>query len=360
MQPEELFKRAREMVDAVPPSRGPLDAAVERFRAECAAFFDLVPEPPVYRRIDDPARRVAEGLLPRAEALWASCLALKRDGATGDLDKLAEALWANVAALCHVAAGRVAQAEEAYAKAVELERAAVTPRRLWVRSDEKRAPVFDPKSGLSRYDPLPAAALTVKLACPNHTCQLQADFSLSPSYATHRFVCPGCRQPFVGYFGEARGVELEQKSPKVRRYVFRIEELDGGLARVEFEDQSGGDLTVARRDLLCFLYTEGRELRGVLNLSSGKLLWVQPAGGCFIATVAFGEGAPELLLFRLFRDRVLLQFDLGAWLVRAYYRFGPGAAVLVAQVRPLGALVRGGLRLVYGLLEKVWRREGTS
>ncbi len=50
----------------------------------------------------------------------------------------------------------------------------------------------------------------------------------------------------------------------------------------------------ARGDLLAFLYTEGPVLRGVINLSTGRTLWRRRTGPCWIATQAYGEGAPEL------------------------------------------------------------------
>ncbi len=351
MLPEDLFKRAQEKAASVPALRTSIGAEVERFRVECAALFDQVPEPPVYRRIDDPSRKIAERLLSRAEDLWARCLSLKSQGAGRELDLLAEALWENVACLCHTADGRVGPAETSYLKALELERVAVTPGRIWTRSDEKSAPVFEKGTGASRYDPRPEPSLKVKLACPNHTCQLQADYSLSPAYATHRFTCPNCRRPFIGYFGEARGVEIEQKG-KARHYAFRVEELDGGLSRVEFEEHTGAELTVARRDLLGFLYTEDRQLRGVLNLSSGRILWVQNAGGCFLATAAFGEDAPELAAFRAFRDEVLMRRKLGVAFTRGYYRFGPRAAKLLTATPPSRWLLSKGLQAVHRQLRQ--------
>jgi hypothetical protein len=95
------------------------------------------------------------------------------------------------------------------------------------------------------------------------------------------------------------------------------------MAQVQFEDDSGAEFLVARRDLLAFLYTPERHLNAVLNLSSARLLWVQRSRWCFIATAAFGEGAPELETFRTFRDHCLLPFAFGRAAVSAYYQWGP-------------------------------------
>ena len=74
-------------------------------------------------------------------------------------------------------------------------------------------------------------------------------------------------------------------------------------------------------------------LRGVLDLSSSRVLWVRPVGVCFVATAVYGEGAVELDTFRRFRDVALLPNAPGRLLVAGYYRVGPprlvGPVVLV-------------------------------
>jgi hypothetical protein len=61
-----------------------------------------------------------------------------------------------------------------------------------------------------------------------------------------------------------------------------------------------------------------------------------------VATVAFGEGAPELVAFRAYRDDVLRKRALGRVFIRGYYRWGPGVAAWVSR-RPMA---RGGVRWV--------------
>ena len=128
--------------------------------------------------------------------------------------------------------------------------------------------------------------------------------------------------PYVGYLAEARELSVERTSGG-RRYGFRVEALGGGLSRVEFEDDGAELLAVLRGDLLAFLYTAQRELRGVTNLSTGRTLWVTRSGPCYLATHVYGEGAAELVYFRTFRDRVLMQSAPARRLVHAYYRHGP-------------------------------------
>ncbi|MGV8079190.1 MAG: PilW family protein [Syntrophales bacterium] len=56
--------------------------------------------------------------------------------------------------------------------------------------------------------------------------------------------------------------------------------------------------------------------------------------GCFVATAAFGNAAhPMVMLLRDFRDRFLLTWSGGKWLVDQYYIHGPAAAGLI-QDRP--------------------------
>lgn len=318
------------------------EASLERLRAEALALFARLPEPPVYRRAEDPARKAAESLLPEAEELLARALAL--EAVLGDnpmLQRLLQALRSHLEALCHTAAGRLELAEEAWQRAREQERAA-HPTRQWVDVPAAPAPVFDPSTGLSRYDPRPEPTVPVKLVCPNTGCKRIGEYGFTPAPGTRRYVCPTCKVPFLCYFGELSGLEVEVRSSS-RRYFFSVDEVRGsGRVRIEFEEASGQDFPAARRDLLAFLYTEARELKVVVNLTNGRMMWISPAGSCFVATVAFGEGAPELVAFRAYRDEVLRHTALGQAFIRGYYRWGPAAAAWVGR----HPSVRRGVRAV--------------
>ncbi len=57
--------------------------------------------------------------------------------------------------------------------------------------------------------------------------------------------------------------------------------------------------------------------------------------GCFVATAAYGDpGHPMVQILRDFRDRFLLPWSGGRWLVKKYYAHGPAAADLIRN-RPL-------------------------
>jgi hypothetical protein len=62
---------------------------------------------------------------------------------------------------------------------------------------------------------------------------------------------------------------------------------------------------------------------------------------CFIATAAYGSPlAPEVELFREYRDRVLLPNKAGRAFVKSYYRVSPPVAGLIAKFPFLKTVVR--------------------
>ncbi len=321
--------------------------AVETFRADVMAFFGRVPEPPLYRRRDDPVRAAAAALLEDGEALWARGWRL---GAEADAH--VAALEQHLRALCLVEEGRVEVASGEWQRALALEREATAGSRLWRRSDEGLPPVFDAETRTSRYDPRPEPTVQVKLACP--WCQKAGDFALPPRSVMHAAQCAHCAQGFSAYLAEVRTLDVERRPGNRRRYVFRVDELSGGQARVEFEHVGREELVAARRDLVAFLYGPPTILRGVLNLNSSRVLWLPSAGPCFVATAVFGPEAPELGPLRRFRDEVLLPRRAGRAFVRWYYRAGPGWARALERRPRLGGAARLLLTGVVRALE--WRR----
>ncbi|MBI9082899.1 MAG: hypothetical protein JEZ11_04830 [Desulfobacterales bacterium] len=72
-------------------------------------------------------------------------------------------------------------------------------------------------------------------------------------------------------------------------------------------------------------------------------------GGCFIATAAYGSlMAPHVKILRQFRDVYLLPTRLGSAFVRAYYRYSPPLADVIARHEGLRLTVRIGLLPLVG------------
>jgi hypothetical protein len=352
LQPEEFFQAAQARAAQMDVRRQGMAAALERLRTDASALFARIPEPPLYRRADDPARKAAEALLPEAEKVLAEAIAVTwGPEAPPAAHGILAAVRAHSEALCHTVAGRLGPAETAWRKALELEQAA-HPTRSLMTPPPAPPPVFDKATGASRYDPREAPHAKVKLVCPNTGCKRIGDYDFTPSHAYHRYVCPACNTPFLAYFGELRSLEVEALSSS-KRYHFTVDELGGNTSsRIDFEEASGAEFPAARKDLLAFLYTEARELKVVVNATNGKLMWISPAASCFVATAAFGEGAPELVAFRAFRDDVLRRHGLGRVFIRGYYRYGPGLAGWVVRHPRVRAGVRGVLTVVHQGLKR--------
>jgi hypothetical protein len=67
-------------------------------------------------------------------------------------------------------------------------------------------------------------------------------------------------------------------------------------------------------------------------------------GGCFIATATYGSAlAPEVIVFRQFRDEVLLSSKLGVRLIRFYYFVSPTIARFISKHELLRAISRQAL-----------------
>ena len=335
MELEELRERARERLRQLSAQR---NDGLDAFQRDALAFFSRVPEPPLYRRRDDPTRKQARELLEEGETLLARSWRLG-----SEVSDFTPAVEQHLVALSLMAEGRVEAAEPAWHRAIELERKATAPLRLWSRTDAQRAPVFEPQTRRSRFDPRPEAQVEARLACPG--CRKVSQFSLSPRIASHHLVCVHCAAKFVAYIAELRALEIQPLGRNRRRYRFRIDELSGLATRIEFDDTASGELGAARRDLLAFLYLPETILRGVLNLNSSRVLWVAAPGPCFVASVAFGDGAPEVTKLRAFRDRVLVRSRPGRAFIGWYYREGPALAKLVSRKPWLQTATRGGLRI---------------
>jgi hypothetical protein len=98
------------------------------------------------------------------------------------------------------------------------------------------------------------------------------------------------------------------------------------------------DTTHARIRLVETGWTGGEDVR------FDEIGFNAPAGGCFIATAAYGtDTAQQLDTLRAFRDQVLLKDPLGARFVSLYYRVSPPIADFISEHNTLRTVVREAL-----------------
>ncbi|MFP5520226.1 MAG: CFI-box-CTERM domain-containing protein [Bdellovibrionia bacterium] len=69
-------------------------------------------------------------------------------------------------------------------------------------------------------------------------------------------------------------------------------------------------------------------------------------GACFIATVSFYEGAPEVQALRLWRDQTLMQSPAGQFFIKIYYHISPSIAEIISKSTLLKATSRALLKLL--------------
>lgn len=73
-------------------------------------------------------------------------------------------------------------------------------------------------------------------------------------------------------------------------------------------------------------------------------------GGCFIATAAFGSAMERhVQILRHFRDRYLMNYELGRKFVHLYYRLSPPIAVMIAENEMLRMITRWCLMPIFGV-----------
>ena len=142
---------------------------------------------------------------------------------------LVRAVQAHAEALAATTEGRIAQAEESWARASLLERESRTRRRAWVRGGRGgTSGVGRRRRRLSRYDPRPAPTVRARIACAHPGCRAEQEVSFPPTYALHAFTCvrlPAARSPPTS---PSRARCARPSAPFGRRLSFRLEPLGGG------------------------------------------------------------------------------------------------------------------------------------
>ncbi len=131
------------------------------------------------------------------------------------------------------------------------------------------------------------------------------------------------------------GYKLDwQNIRKIHTYVASGQKI---AAIKEFRELTGADLKTSK-DIIDELVVDPRLVDPESIKQEGK------KGACYIATAVYGSyDAPEVLLFRSFRDRVMLRSWWGKPLVRIYYFCSPPLAKRLKNMPRINGLVRRGL-----------------
>ncbi len=324
------------------------DASIEALRTEALELFEQLPAPPDYRRTDDPVRTRAAELRGRAVQLLSRVLSALDAVPDERLSELRAALEAHVRALAAISDGDIGAGEALWREARDAQRGTTPFGKAWrAAASPPPAKVYDRATGESRYDPRPEPVVTVQLICPN-ACRKLAVYGLSPRYATSGLVCSTCHQPFTAYLAEARSVETSPRGAALH-YTLTLDEPNGVERRIEFNDASGADLALAPRDSVALLYGRKQTLDALMNLTTGRVLFISSPGACFVATAVYGPLARETEALRRFRDQTLMPHRVGRLLIATYYRCSPP----VAQILRRSHRMRSAARI---LLDGVVRR----
>jgi len=74
-------------------------------------------------------------------------------------------------------------------------------------------------------------------------------------------------------------------------------------------------------------------------------------GNCFIATAVYGSPmAEEVMIFRRFRDEILLKSQLGSLAVKTYYMISPRLAASISKSHVLKTITRRLLQPILAIL----------
>ena len=125
---------------------------------------------------------------------------------------------------------------------------------------------------------------------------------------------------------------------------------DGQSVTVELEDGGYGDSDGIANGIIVdpggIAAAESTGSDTVTSSSGGS----GGGGGCFIATAAFGSKFEKhVQLLRRFRDLYLMRHRLGRLFVKAYYRYSPPIADVIADHDTLRAMIRWSLLPLAGL-----------
>ncbi|MCL2626331.1 MAG: hypothetical protein FWD46_05915 [Cystobacterineae bacterium] len=349
-----------------------------RLSIECMLWASLQPEVPVYFWKEDTLWPQVPKRIGQAEVY-----AQKLEACVAETESQAAELWtlkqlvaAQKATLLFLQQGQLSKAEAEQTRARQLETQLAEMLSLFSWPKVEHRPVYNRATQVSRYDSvdIDEGRGTVQVFCAFRGCKKPQTLEFSRSNSWYRHTCMACGRSFLVFI--ARLMQLQTTDWKGhRRYVLRLEDAQHKHVRVEFVDGSGDIWQVVERDYLALLYAwhhqvyawnsqeamqtkRNTELNALVNLTRRHVFWLSRVGHCFVATAFLGEGAIELVLFRRFRDEVLLSHFWGKWGVAAYYALGPFAARLLLAQPWLRTPMRRLLKRIYHKLQAALEEGG--
>lgn len=99
---------------------------------------------------------------------------------------------------------------------------------------------------------------------------------------------------------------------------------------------------LGKNDLAIESLKKGLEIEPQNDVLLNELKQLEGGGGkgCFIATAVYGSyDAPEVIILREFKDKVLINNRLGSLFVRLYYRLSPSIARIISMYKILCSAV---------------------
>ncbi len=323
----------------------PANDSVDAFRKDTLALFSRIPAPPLYRRHDEPLASQCQTLVAECDSLLQRC---RNWGAS--VGALSSAIAAHRGWLVAVTENRIEEAESGWRNALVIERGATAPYRLWKRADGEVSSAFNRATQASRYDAKDKVQLELTLACCE--CRKLSTYTVLSHRSSHDLTCQSCGRPFSVFVSVLSSLDVSNPTGRQRRYLFHLQPFDAPAKDIECFDSGREALAAKPGDGIALMFAPQSVLRAIINLDSGCVLWLASSGPCFVATVAFGYGAPELDVLRAFRDDVLLPTRLGRWLVQGYYRHGPTLAASVNRHRLIKRGIQLALRMWISRLER--------
>ena len=130
----------------------------------------------------------------------------------------------------------------------------------------------------------------------------------------------------------------------IKKLLNKISKIKGNKEALKYKNETMRFLL----DNLKIIENNRREssplMQGVRELQARERANNNRSGGCYIATMAYGEyDHPQVLELRKFRDEILERSLIGRLFIRIYYRFSPRLVMHMQYKKRINVLIKKGL-----------------